>query len=136
MLKIVKDNFFIFKVFHITIQLSCSVFLLKNNVIYFSSAGASSPAAPTNATSIDWLGSGQGSKVGSLSCIDPQPPRTSLSTNAGGSVLGSSEPQCRPWERGDLLQRLSTFKPSNWFAKPKVSDQASSYLLTGFSLNH
>ncbi|THU52321.1 hypothetical protein C4D60_Mb10t02770 [Musa balbisiana] len=90
-----------------------------------SSAGASSPAAPTNATSIDWLGSGQGSKVGSLSCIDPQPPRTSLSTNAGGSVLGSSEPQCRPWERGDLLQRLSTFKPSNWFAKPKGAGSLS-----------
>ncbi|WOL08942.1 hypothetical protein Cni_G17695 [Canna indica] len=90
-----------------------------------SSAGASSPAAPTNATSIDWLGSAQGSKMGSLSCIDPQPPRTSLSTNAGGSALGSSEPSCRPWERGDLLRRLATFKPLNWSAKPKGASSLS-----------
>lgn len=27
-------------------------------------------------------------------------------------------PQCRPWHRGDLLQRLSTFKTTKWFAKP------------------
>ncbi|KAB5534258.1 hypothetical protein DKX38_017344 [Salix brachista] len=47
---------------------------------------------------------------------------TSLSTSAAGSALGSSpRPSCRPWERGDLLRRLATFKPSNWFAKPKVA---------------
>ncbi|XP_074582481.1 uncharacterized protein LOC141838799 [Curcuma longa] len=90
-----------------------------------SSVGASSPAAPTNATSIDWLGSIQGSKVGSLSCIGPQPPRTSLSTNACGPAMGTSEPSCRPWERGDLLRRLATFKPSNWSAKPKGASSLS-----------
>ncbi|XP_010275066.1 PREDICTED: uncharacterized protein LOC104610239 [Nelumbo nucifera] len=84
-----------------------------------SSAGASSPAVPTNAGSIDWFGNGQGSKGGSLSCVGSQPPRASLSTSAGGSALGSSQPSCRPWERGDLLRRLATFKPSNWFGKPK-----------------
>nr|TKS08498.1 uncharacterized protein D5086_0000102880 [Populus alba] len=47
---------------------------------------------------------------------------TSLSTSAGGSALGSSSrPSCRPWERGDLLRRLATFKPPNWFAKPKIA---------------
>ncbi|XP_038970484.1 uncharacterized protein LOC120104082 isoform X2 [Phoenix dactylifera] len=86
-----------------------------------SSAGASSAAAPTNMPSIDWHGSAHGSKAGSLSCFGPQPIRTSLSTNAGGSSLGSSLPSCRPWERGDLLRRLATFKPSNWFAKPKAA---------------
>ncbi|XP_073107735.1 uncharacterized protein [Elaeis guineensis] len=86
-----------------------------------SSAGASSAAAPTNMPSIDWHGSAHGSKAASLSCFGPQPLRTSLSTNAGGSALGSSLPSCRPWERGDLLRRLATFKPSNWFAKPKAA---------------
>ncbi|KAJ4976799.1 hypothetical protein NE237_001905 [Protea cynaroides] len=87
-----------------------------------SSAGASSPAVPVNVGSIDWLGNGPGSKAGSQSCVGSHLPRTSLSTSAGGSALGSSQPSCRPWERGDLLRRLSTFKPSNWFGKPKVAN--------------
>ncbi|XP_010655692.1 uncharacterized protein LOC100254898 isoform X2 [Vitis vinifera] len=86
-----------------------------------SSAGASSPAVPTNVGSIDWSSHGHGSKAASLSCIGSQQPRTSLSTSAGGSALGSSRTSCRPWERGDLLRRLATFKPSNWFGKPKVA---------------
>ncbi|KAM7492449.1 hypothetical protein LguiA_035370 [Lonicera macranthoides] len=86
-----------------------------------SSAGASSPAVPTNAGSIDWLGHGHGSKAGSISRIGSQPMWTSLSASAGGSALGSSQPSCRPWERGDLLKRLSTFNPRNWLGKPKAA---------------
>ncbi|KAI3769430.1 hypothetical protein L6452_00532 [Arctium lappa] len=86
-----------------------------------SSAGASSPAFATNAGSTDWLSHGQGSKAGSLSRISSQPIWISLSTSAGGSALGSSQPSCRPWERGDLLRRLSTFMPANWFGKPKAA---------------
>lgn len=86
-----------------------------------SSAGASSPAAPANVGSIDWSGHGHNSKAASVSCVGSQPPRTSLSTSVGGSILGSSRPSCRPWERGDLLRRLATFKPSNWFGKPKLA---------------
>ncbi|KAG6691977.1 hypothetical protein I3842_10G088200 [Carya illinoinensis] len=90
-----------------------------------SSAGASSPAVPTNVGSIDGSCHGHGSKAASLSCIGSQPPRTSLSTSAGGSAFGSSRPSCRPWERGDLLRRLATFKPSNWLQKPKVISSLS-----------
>ncbi|XP_058072994.1 uncharacterized protein LOC131221714 [Magnolia sinica] len=86
-----------------------------------SSAGASTAAVPTNAGSVDRLGQGQGSKVGSLSCVGSDLQRTSLSTSAGGSVLGSSFASCRPWERGDLLRRLATFKPSNWSGRPKAA---------------
>ncbi|KAF8411313.1 hypothetical protein HHK36_003860 [Tetracentron sinense] len=85
-----------------------------------SSAGASSPAVPMNVGGIDYFSHGQGSKAGSLSCVGSQPPWTSLSTSAGGSAIGSSQPSCRPWERGDLLRRLATYKPSNWFGKPKT----------------
>lgn len=87
-----------------------------------SSAGASSPAVPANAGSTEWLGLGQNLKGGSLSRIGSQPMNTSLSTSAGGSVLGSSQPSCRPWERGDLLRRLSTFVPANWIGKPKAAN--------------
>lgn len=88
--------------------------------IFFSSAAASSPAVPPNFSGADWSGHGPGSKTGSLSGVGTQPPLPSLSTNAGGSALGSSQPSCRPWERGDLLRRLATFDPGNWFGKPKV----------------
>ena len=60
-----------------------------------SSVGASSPAVPVNAGSVDWTGHGLG--------------------------LGSSGRSCRPWDRGDLLRRLATFKPSNWLGKPKTA---------------
>ncbi|XP_047969564.1 uncharacterized protein LOC125213202 isoform X2 [Salvia hispanica] len=86
-----------------------------------SSVGASSPAVPTNAGSSDGLGQVQNSRGGSLSRIGSQPIHASLSTSAGGSALGTSQPSCRPWERGDLLRRLSTFKPENWFGKPKAA---------------
>jgi hypothetical protein len=89
-----------------------------------SSAGASSPAVQANVGSIDWLGHGQGgSKAGSVTKIGSQPIWTSMSASAGGgSALGSSQPSCRPWERGDLLQRLSTYKPNTWFGKPKAAN--------------
>jgi C3HC zinc finger-like len=32
----------------------------------------------------------------------------------------SPAPPCRPWDRGDLMRRLATFKAMTWFAKPKV----------------
>jgi hypothetical protein len=88
-------------------------------IVFFhsSSAGASSPVRAANAASIDWLGSSaQASKVGAHSS------RTSLSTNAAGgsSALELSHLSCRPWERGDLLRRLASFKPSTWFSRPKV----------------
>ena len=89
-------------------------------ICFYSSAGASSPAVPSNFGGADWLGHGPGSKTGSQSWVGTQPPRASLSTSAGGSALGSSQPSCRPWERGDLLRRLATFKPGNWLGKPKV----------------
>lgn len=38
--------------------------------------------------------------------------------------LGSiaEAPSCRPWDRGDLMKRLATFKAMTWFGKPKVCD--------------
>ncbi|KAL4627638.1 hypothetical protein ACB092_05G179600 [Castanea dentata] len=98
-------------------------FLLRKSLMILciiSSAGASSPAVPTNVGSRDGSSHGHGSRAASLSCVGSQPPRTSLSTSAGGSAFGSSRPSCRPWERGDLLRRLATFKPLNWFGKPKA----------------
>ncbi|KAJ9153146.1 hypothetical protein P3X46_026620 [Hevea brasiliensis] len=87
-----------------------------------SSAGASSPGVPANVGSVERSSHAHTSKAASLSVAGSQLPRTSLSTSAGGSVLGSSRPSCRPWERGDLLRRLATFKPSNWCGKPKIAN--------------
>ncbi|KAK7272672.1 hypothetical protein RJT34_29417 [Clitoria ternatea] len=57
-----------------------------------SSAGASSPAVPANA------GHGDTHRRGKSSA------------DSHAVLLGASVPSCRPWERGDLLRRLSTFK--------------------------
>ncbi|KAL6576287.1 hypothetical protein OROHE_000068 [Orobanche hederae] len=42
---------------------------------------------------------------------------------SGSSFSCSAEsdqaPLCRPWDRDDLLMRLSTFKSMTWFAKPQ-----------------
>ncbi|KAE8735011.1 putative serine-threonine protein kinase, plant-type [Hibiscus syriacus] len=48
-------------------------------------------------------------------------PTYSLAVEENQHGLAASEsPLCRPWDRGDLLRRLSTFKSMTWFAKPKV----------------
>jgi hypothetical protein len=86
---------------------------------FLSSAGPSSPPGQTNVASIDWLGSDQVSKVGS-SHVAPDALHPSLSTNAVGTSADSCQPSCRPWERGDLLRRLATFKTLRWDSKPKV----------------
>ncbi|OVA19767.1 zinc finger protein [Macleaya cordata] len=39
---------------------------------------------------------------------------------SSGSALSLEVPLCRPWDRGDLLRRLSTFKSMTWFGKPKA----------------
>ncbi|XP_058227132.1 uncharacterized protein LOC131335679 isoform X2 [Rhododendron vialii] len=43
--------------------------------------------------------------------------RLQNSSVSGGSV---QTPVCRPWDRGDLMRRLATFKSMTWFAKPQV----------------
>lgn len=57
-----------------------------------------------------------------LALVDPQ---SGVDVESEVQVLrppaGSSQaPECRPWDRGDLMRRLSTFKSMTWFAKPKV----------------
>ncbi|VVB00819.1 unnamed protein product [Arabis nemorensis] len=42
-------------------------------------------------------------------------PKTGLA-----SIDRSSSGLCRPWDRGDLMRRLATFKSMTWFAKPQV----------------
>ncbi|KAI8543020.1 hypothetical protein RHMOL_Rhmol08G0186500 [Rhododendron molle] len=43
--------------------------------------------------------------------------RLQNSSVSSGSV---QTPVCRPWDRGDLMRRLATFKSMTWFAKPQV----------------
>ncbi|KAM6593698.1 hypothetical protein CsatA_001401 [Cannabis sativa] len=46
-----------------------------------------------------------------------------MESNVGGNVRAGPSyqgPECRPWDRGDLMRRLATFKSMTWFAKPEV----------------
>ncbi|KAG5000490.1 hypothetical protein JHK87_021562 [Glycine soja] len=62
-----------------------------------SSAGASSPAFPAN------TGNGDARRRRDILSADSH-------AVLGPLLRGASVPSCRPWERGDLLRRLSTFK--------------------------
>lgn len=42
------------------------------------------------------------------------------SSNKSVARGSGQAPQCRPWDRGDLMKRLATFKSMTWFAKPQV----------------
>ncbi|XP_052180573.1 uncharacterized protein LOC127793860 [Diospyros lotus] len=62
----------------------------------------------------------------------PSTPFSVLELNSRGNVAEGSQmpsvsgglvqaPLCRPWNRGDLMRRLATFKSMTWFAKPQVA---------------
>ncbi|KAG0456619.1 hypothetical protein HPP92_024407 [Vanilla planifolia] len=53
--------------------------------------------------------------------------KKSFSTNETASSKRSlgTAPPCRPWDRGDLMRRLATFKAMTWFGKPKVISPVS-----------
>ncbi|XP_039161354.1 uncharacterized protein LOC104426095 [Eucalyptus grandis] len=81
---------------------------------------------PTPSSSSPGLQLSRGRKrpnpASALALVDPK-----SGVNAENEVqisrppAGSSQaPECRPWDRGDLMRRLSTFKSMTWFAKPKA----------------
>lgn len=73
---------------------------IKNRGVLCSSAGASSPFKRRKG----------GHNVDSV-----QPFRTAVAI-----APPPGPPGCRPWDRGDLLQRLATYKSISWFGKPLV----------------
>nr|TKS00066.1 hypothetical protein D5086_0000186760 [Populus alba] len=52
-----------------------------------------------------------------LSLVEP----TGKTRVSVGHVSSPEPPPCTPWDRGDLVRRLATFKSMTWFAKPKFS---------------
>ncbi|XP_027330209.1 uncharacterized protein LOC113846312 [Abrus precatorius] len=40
--------------------------------------------------------------------------------SSSGAAAAPQGPLCRPWDRGDFMRRLATFKSISWFAKPKI----------------
>ncbi|XP_039063214.1 uncharacterized protein LOC120207870 [Hibiscus syriacus] len=50
----------------------------------------------------------------------PNPSYALIAEEKQHCLVASESPICRPWDRGDFLRRLSTFKSMTWFAKPKV----------------
>ncbi|KAI9384403.1 hypothetical protein POPTR_012G058550v4 [Populus trichocarpa] len=56
-----------------------------------------------------------------LSLVEP----TGKTRVSVGHVTSSEPPLCRPWDRGDLVRRLATFKSMTWFAKPKAQKLVS-----------
>ncbi|CAN6478403.1 unnamed protein product [Victoria cruziana] len=75
-------------------------------------------SSPQQSVSCAEIPSANGSKQGGL-----QSSRSELCQRTPtGQHRGKASPVsvCRPWDRGDLMRRLATFKSITWFAKPKV----------------
>lgn len=87
-----------------------------------SSVGASS--SPTLLASRETIDKCDSRKIreGNLSSgSDAEPAVTAATDTLSPSARGGSSPSCRPYDRGDLLKRLSTFNSSKWSVKPKVA---------------
>ncbi|KAL2628855.1 hypothetical protein R1flu_013541 [Riccia fluitans] len=82
------------------------------------SAGASTPSRVSNIARADLLGIRELTKLTAVSTPSSRPPRAAVSTS---TPAHGSQPSCRPWDRGDLLKRLATFKSLTWFGKPQVA---------------
>ncbi|KDP20069.1 hypothetical protein JCGZ_05838 [Jatropha curcas] len=55
-----------------------------------------------------------------LALVEPKT-RGDLVGGSSQRMLAPAEaPLCRPWDRGDLMRRVATFKSMTWFAKPKA----------------
>lgn len=85
-----------------------------------SSAGTPSSKEPVHSRKSAQLGQmskrpSSSSRVSGLSPTLTGNKRKSISTS-----INAPSPVCRPWDRGDLMRRLATFKSMTWFGKPKV----------------
>ncbi|CAI0380794.1 unnamed protein product [Linum tenue] len=55
-----------------------------------------------------------------LALVEPRAMVDILDVSRRSSVAQSNAPLCRPWDRGDLMKRVATFKSMTWFGKPKA----------------
>ncbi|KAL1209201.1 hypothetical protein V5N11_015953 [Cardamine amara subsp. amara] len=57
-----------------------------------------------------------------LALVEPKKGLATIDRSSALKVPVGTSPSglCRPWDRGDLMRRLATFKSMTWFAKPQV----------------
>uniref|UniRef100_A0A1J3JWS8 Nuclear-interacting partner of ALK n=1 Tax=Noccaea caerulescens TaxID=107243 RepID=A0A1J3JWS8_NOCCA len=57
-----------------------------------------------------------------LALVEPKTVVSTIDRSSASKVSSGPSPSglCRPWDRGDLMRRLATFKSMTWFAKPQV----------------
>lgn len=57
-----------------------------------------------------------------LALVEPKTVLATIDRSSALKVPAGKSPSglCRPWDRGDLMRRLATFKSMTWFAKPQV----------------
>nr|DAD35221.1 TPA_asm: hypothetical protein HUJ06_005861 [Nelumbo nucifera] len=81
---------------------------------------------PRSAPSSPEIQSSRGKKGGNFTLSTSMAESSSGRDTVGGlncsavQVGSAQAPLCRPWDRGDLMRRLATFKSMTWFGKPKV----------------
>lgn len=85
-----------------------------------SSAGTPSPKEPAHSRKTGQLGQMSKGPSSSSRVSGLSPTLTANNPKSISTSINSPSPVCRPWDRGDLMRRLATFKSMTWFGKPKV----------------
>lgn len=81
----------------------------------------STPSSSSNGSGVEELRRGRkrSNPESALALVEPRVVDRCRHHSSASAGL-SEAPLCRPWDRGDLMRRLATFKSMTWFAKPKV----------------
>lgn len=83
----------------------------------------STPSSSSNGSGVEELrrGTKRSNPESALALVEPRVVDRYHHHSLHSASAGLSEaPLCRPWDRGDLMRRVATFKSMTWFAKPKV----------------
>ncbi|KAJ6293715.1 hypothetical protein OIU76_021888 [Salix suchowensis] len=92
---------------------------IMDKLLNAPSKSLTNPSSPVSCGVIQIPSPSRGKKrdnpESALALVEPTDKRTRAEP-----VSSADAPLCRPWDRGDLMRRLATYKSMTWFAKPKV----------------
>ncbi|EOA39957.1 hypothetical protein CARUB_v10008645mg [Capsella rubella] len=83
----------------------------------------SQPSSSSTSSSVEQQSRGKKrpNPSSALALVEPKRVLATIDRSSAFKVPAGSSPSglCRPWDRGDLMRRLATFKSMTWFAKPQ-----------------
>ncbi|BBH04076.1 C3HC zinc finger-like protein [Prunus dulcis] len=89
--------------------------------LFFAPKSAPSPTSGSSSAQTS-RGKKRANPSSALALVEPKSrsDRVEAAQHLSVPPAPAHAPLCRPWDRGDLMRRVATFKSMTWFAKPKV----------------